>query len=529
MDGRLIDPTSPYYDKLLLPEFKKRFVSAGAAFVRHYTNSPQCVPSRTSMLTGRYCSDVGTTNNGQGLARSTRTGALDTGCVGLWGAAQCKAFAARQAVNQTFLDLAAAAGHAVHMVGRVDAGGGILDDYPGTTGNGFHSGPDLHILARGADIAGTTDVEPWSSTRPNAPNPYAPDENEDGVLEQWLRTHHQPAGGKWLAWLGLLDPHPPYASNATWRALVNASAVDAPPLPAWADMHPFDARQSLLKNVVLEYTPEQLKTMRETYWGACAQALSGLVNVLDVAANTGHLNNTVVIFTADHGEMSMEHRQDYKNSAYEASSRVPLLIVPFGVPAMAGAAGRIVNVVTSHVDILPTIVDLVSGGAAAPPAGLRGQSLVPYLLAAPPPPRAKDFAYVEFHSNLASTGQYALVQSRYKLVQYGHTWPWFNASAYTPRLFDVEADPQELNDLAAEQPAVVAAMTAALEAELGGSGAIARVDREIMDENLALYRSFFQAVYNDSQLLKMFANAYVGPSPAELSAAVGAWSGHPIL
>ena len=71
MDGRLIDPTSPYYDKLLLPEFKKRFVSAGAAFVRHYTNSPQCVPSRTSMLTGRYCSDVGTTNNGQVLARST--------------------------------------------------------------------------------------------------------------------------------------------------------------------------------------------------------------------------------------------------------------------------------------------------------------------------------------------------------------------------------------------------------------------------------------------------------------------------
>jgi choline-sulfatase len=294
LDGRLLDPTSPYYDKLLLRGVKETMVAAGVSFVRHYTNSPQCVPSRTGMLTGRYCSEVGTTNNGQGLAASTQTGALDASCVALWGAAQCAAFKARQNVSETFLDLVRRAGMAVHMVGRVDAGGGILTDYPGTTGTGFHSGPDLHILARGADIAGSTDVEPWSATQANDHNPYAPDEAEDGALEAWLRSH-DPASGRWFAWLGLLDPHPPYASNATWRAKVNASAVDAPPLPALRDMHPFDARQSLLKNVTLDYSPSQLREMRTVYWAAAAQALVGLEGVLAVARETGHLNNTVVM------------------------------------------------------------------------------------------------------------------------------------------------------------------------------------------------------------------------------------------
>ena len=107
----------------------------------------------------------------------------------------------------------------------------------------------------------------------------------------------------------------------------------------------------------------------------------------------------VVMMTSDHGEMSMEHRQDYKNSGYEPSSRVPMIMVPFGVPAMSGAAGRVISAITSHVDVLPTIVDLVSGGSAAAPTYARGSSLVPFMLNAPPPPR-KDFAFVQFHSNL---------------------------------------------------------------------------------------------------------------------------------
>ena len=217
---------------------------------------------------------------------------------------------------------------------------------------------------------------------------------------------------------------------------------------------------------------------------------------------------------------------------FEASARVPMVIVPFNVPAMANAAGRVVDAITSHVDVLPTILDLASGGAAPPPAYARGASLVPFLLDAPPqpPPPRKDFAFVEFHSNLASTGQFSLRQGDLKMTQYGHTWPWWSAAAgFSPRLFNVSADPLEQQDLAADRPDLVAAMTATLEAELGGVGAIARIDAEQMHENLALYKQFFAAKYNASALLALFEASFVGISPAELSAAVLAWSGSPLL
>jgi arylsulfatase K len=49
--------------------------------------------------------------------------------------------------------------------------------------------------------------------------------------------------------------------------------------------------------------------MRSAYWGACAEMLNDMDRVILTAARTGHLDNTIVIFTSDHGEMSMEHRQ----------------------------------------------------------------------------------------------------------------------------------------------------------------------------------------------------------------------------
>ena len=81
MDGRLLDPTSPYYRKLKLRGIKSKLVDNGVTFARHYCASPQCVPSRASLMTGRYVHEIDTTNNGQGLARSTKTGRLDSTCV----------------------------------------------------------------------------------------------------------------------------------------------------------------------------------------------------------------------------------------------------------------------------------------------------------------------------------------------------------------------------------------------------------------------------------------------------------------
>lgn len=73
--------------------------------------------------------------------------------------------------------------------------------------------------------------------------------------------------------------------------------------------------------------------------------------VISALRETGLLNNTVVIFTADHGELAMEHRQFYKMSMFEGSSHVPLLIMGPGL-----RSGLQVKQLVSLVDLYPTVL-----------------------------------------------------------------------------------------------------------------------------------------------------------------------------
>ena len=376
MDGRLMDPASPYNSLWMMTGLRRFLFPHAVTFTRHYTNSPQCVPSRTSMLSSRYVHQTATSNNGQGFAANLwgAPGSLDQGCVRSWNATQCAAFAARQNTSELFLHIAQRAGYQLHPFGRFDAGGGIVETFNGT-GDGFHGGPNLAILCREANIPGTTKADPLNTTSTSDPSPYGPDSAVAGSVIQWLHAH-DPAQGPWMMWAGFLDPHPDYKTNATYTAKLNQSALFTRPLPALDAMHPFDRGMSVSKNLLQDYTEAQMLEMRTAYWGAYVEALEDFYDILYAAQQTGHLNNTVVIITSDHGEMSVEHRQDFKNSLREPSTRVPMVIASWGVPEFAGTLGSVLTNLTSHLDVLPTIAELVG---APVPAYARGASLVPFL------------------------------------------------------------------------------------------------------------------------------------------------------
>jgi arylsulfatase A-like enzyme len=89
---------------------------------------------------------------------------------------------------------------------------------------------------------------------------------------------------------------------------------------------------------------------------------------------------------------------DYKNSLYDPSSRVPLVISAYGVPGFNGAGSAVTNI-TSHVDILPTLVDIAGGTV---PSWARGASLAPFFglgssLNAKAHP---NLAILQYHSNM---------------------------------------------------------------------------------------------------------------------------------
>jgi arylsulfatase K len=528
VDGRLFDPTSDMYTKLLIDAVRENYLNFGVNFVRHYTNSPQCVPSRTSMVTSRYVHDSWTPNNGQGLARSTVTGLLDENCVSTWGNRSfCEMTAARQNVSKTLIDVVKDSGYRFAPFGRFDFGGGILQDYPGTDGDGWHDGPELGILARGAAIDGPIDSRgPRANTNSNDPNPFPADQRRAENAKAWLHADDPLASKPFFFWTGLMIPHAPFISNSTWETHVNAtSPSDCPEQVAENATHYYDSFMSKKKHVWDEfasYSDADITRMRTAYWGAVAEASELLREILLAAYNTGHLNNTILIWTSDHGEMSLENRQDLKSSMREPSVRVPLVIVPFGVEGMTKTKGKVITDLTSHLDVLPTLAELAGGTL---PPGVRGQSLVSYLVDDPPPsasPR-KEFVVSTYASNYAPTGSYSIRSGDYKLITFGHFFPWLNATLLPPQLFNLREDPFELNDVSLANPSIVANLTATLESELGGS--IAGIEAELMSDNLARFNDVWFAHCTGEELVASFLSTFIGSQRDDVIERVTNWFG----
>jgi arylsulfatase A-like enzyme len=527
VDGRLYDPTSSLYSKLLIDALRENYLSMGVNFVRHYTNSPQCVPSRTSMITSRYVHDSWTPNNGQGLARSPVTGKLDSNCLLIWGQQFCEEAAARQNVTATMIDLVKAAGYRFAPFGRFDVGAGIMDDYPNTDGDGWHDGPELGILARGAAIEGAIDSRgPLANLDSTDPNPYPADVRRSAAARAWLESDNPEGKRPFFLWCGLMVPHPPYDSNSSWLAHVNASSVDVPQQIARGATHYYDQFMSRAKHVwgeFVAYTDADITAMRKAYWGAVAEASELIREVLHTAETTGHLNNTIVFISSDHGEMSLEHRQDLKSSLRDPSARVPLVIIPFGVKGMSKKENNVVTNITSHLDVLPTLLE---AAGAKPPADARGQSLLPFLLDGAASPARKDYAVSTYASNYAPCGSYMLRNAQYKLIEFGSYFPAFlNASVLTPQLFDLIADPYELQDVAAQRPTVVAELHALLESELGGPGSIQRIEAELMEDNLSRFRTVWFEKCTGEELVASFLADFAGSDRAGVIERVTQWFG----
>ena len=170
MDGRVLDPTSDVSKRVRMPNLR-RLAESGTNFVRTYAESPQCVPSRASMFTGRRTHEIQAWSNEIGVALGIpctlplplltlgldavpSSQEPDPVCLGYYGDRLCREWGAKANVTATLLDSMRGLGYQMNLYGKVDVGAGILNDPQegNSTCNGFHSGPSLSICTRSADI-----------------------------------------------------------------------------------------------------------------------------------------------------------------------------------------------------------------------------------------------------------------------------------------------------------------------------------------------------------------------------------------
>ncbi|KAG8012128.1 Tetratricopeptide repeat protein 37, partial [Nibea albiflora] len=225
---------------------------------------------------------------------------------------------------------------------------------------------------------------------------------------------------------------------------VSSELITVPKWLPMAAMHPVDYYSTFTKNCSGDFTEEEVRSIRAFYYAMCAEADAMLGQVISALRETGLLNNTVVIFTADHGELAMEHRQFYKMSMFEGSSHVPLLIMGPGL-----TSGLQVNQLASLVDLYPTVLDVAGVSAAG---SVSGHSLVPLLSKARAFSKKQrpDWVLSEYHGCNVNASTYMLRRGRWKYIAYA------DGQSVPPQLFDITLDKDELHNVVLKFPDVQA-------------------------------------------------------------------------
>jgi choline-sulfatase len=178
-------------------------------------------------------------------------------------------------------------------------------------------------------------------------------------------------------------------------------------------------------------TEAHVRNARHAYYGMVSYIDDKVGRILDTLEQCGLARDTVVVFAGDHGEMLGERGMWFKQTFYEWSARVPLMV------AAPGFAPRRVGAHVSLVDLLPTFLDLATGGK--PPEAvdpLDGESLTALMSGAA---NGRDRAVI---SEYSSEG----VCAASRMVRMGRHKYVFTREL-RPLLFDLERDPDELENL----------------------------------------------------------------------------------
>ena len=251
------------------------------------------------------------------------------------------------------------------------------------------------------------------------------------ATQTFLESHAKSGDDRpFFAYMATMAPHDPRTAPGEYLELYDHEEI---PLPEnFRPEHPFSigwrGRDENLEDHPRE--PEKIRRHIADYYAMITHLDAQVGRVLETLEATGERDDTIVVFTADHGLAVGQHGLMGKQNLYDHSVRTPLLVAGPDVPA-----GERRGSLTCHCDIYPTICDLAGLDT---PETVEGESLAPALA---------DEAATIRDSLLLAYGdvQRAVRHDRFKLVEYAVD------GEHTTQLFDLASDPAETTDLANDE------------------------------------------------------------------------------
>ncbi|MEJ1154673.1 sulfatase-like hydrolase/transferase [Microbacterium marmarense] len=375
--------------------------SRGTTYSAAYCNSPICVPSRASIMTGRPVHEIGAWDNAhpysgspEGWSHALRQAGVHTAVIGKMHF--------RSGTDDTGFN---------EVIEPLDVIGGVGDIYS-LVREGMPPRPALADLVRDARVG---------------ESPYLDfDRRVADAATDWIAN--APLDESWVLLVSFATPHHPLrVPQKYWDLYPDIEVEDTTAAPD--TQHPYIAELRRVMGVGEAFEPDEISRARRAYYGLCTLADELVGQVLTAASDRGFDDETTTtIYTSDHGVSLGERGLWWKHHMYEESAGVPLI-----ASGPRFAPGSRVAQPVSLTSLYPTLLDVfgVEDSRQSPLAG-------PTLPASDDSVPHTAGGFSEYHALGASSAAFLLRREQFKLVYF---------ATEVAQLFDLEQDPGEHVDL----------------------------------------------------------------------------------
>ncbi len=404
---------------------------SGVRFARAYAECPVCIPARRTLMTGvsprthddRVFKETLPMPELPTLAQTFREAGYQAYAVG-----KLHVYPQRDRIgfDDVILD----------EEGRTQYG--VTDDYELFLGDQGFAGQQFNHGMSNNEYS----TRPWHLPEDTHPTNWA--------TQQMARTIKRRDPNRPAFWfLSYRHPHPPLVPLQTYWDMYGDIPLDPPYRGAWAsgpEALPYSLDASYDRGTKLNST--QAIAARRAFYALCTHIDHQIRVIIGTLREEALLDNTIICFTSDHGDMLGNHHMWAKRLFYESSAKIPMILVG---PAGDERVGhhRVDDRLVGWQDVMPTLLDLAGIDI---PETVEGVSMVGE--------QKRDWLYGEVGEDAHATRM--IHDGRYKLIYY----PVGNYA----QLFDLETDPHELSDLSTspEHTEVLARLTDLLISQLYG-------------------------------------------------------------
>ena len=401
-----------------------RLAAAGVRFSHCCTNSPVCAPARIGLAAGQQPSRLGALGNNAYLPQSVTTyyqrlrdDGYRVGCVGKLDLAKPDGYNGRHGDRPCVYGWGFT--HPEECEGKMHAGAAKP------------IGPYTHYLAERGLLQAFH--EDYVLRRQQGWNLYAAHDSvlpteafEDAYIgrraAEWI--DQVPDDFPWHYFVSFVGPHDPFDPPTEYADKYRGKPMPAP-IPGPAEDKPDWVRRRAYDDP----DPEQVAVARRQYCASTELIDDQIGLMLAALERRGMLDNTIIVYTSDHGEMLGDHGQYAKSVPYESALRVPLIVSGPGI-----AGGRVSDALVELIDANPTVCEL----AGLPPQeNIDARSFAGIL-------RGSESAHRE--DVVSRLQSFTLIRTeRYKYVQHlaGHR-----------ELYDLAEDPTEQRNVIQDHPEV---------------------------------------------------------------------------